>query len=85
MSTANVIDRFLDPVTECLTPEVAERIVNLQLDHEMQVRLDELAEKANRGQLSDNERSEYEEYVEGMDLIGLFKAKARKILRQRTE
>lgn len=84
MSTASVLDRFLDPVTDCLTQDVAERIVNLQLDQEMQNRLNELAGKANRGELSEAERSEYEAFVQGMDLIGIFKAKARKALRQRT-
>jgi hypothetical protein len=79
MSTS-VLDRFLDPVTDCLTPDVAQRIVGIRLDPNMQARLDELAEKANRGQLTDQERADYEEYVEGMDLIGILKAKARKVL-----
>jgi hypothetical protein len=84
MSTTQLIDRFLDPVTACLTQEVAERIVNLQLDRDLQARIDELAVKANRGQLSNDERTEYEAYVEGMDLVGIFKAKARKALRQQS-
>ena len=77
-----VLDRFLRPFTECLTPEVAQRIVNLQLDVQSQARLDELAAKANEGQLTDNERQEYEEFVEGIDLIGILKARARTILAQ---
>ncbi|MBI3796224.1 MAG: hypothetical protein HY268_04540 [Deltaproteobacteria bacterium] len=77
-----VLDRFLRPLTECLTPEVAQRIVNLQLDAQSQARLDELAAKANEGQLTDNERQEYEEFVEGIDLIGILKARARTILTQ---
>jgi hypothetical protein len=51
-----VLDRFLRPFTECLTPEVARRIVNLQLDAQSQARLAELATKANEGQLTDDER-----------------------------
>jgi len=77
-----VLDRFLRPFTECLTPEVAQRIVNLQLDSQSQVRLDELAAKANEGQLTDNERQEYEEFVEGIDLMGILKARARTVLAQ---
>ena len=66
MSTT-VLDRFLDPVTDCLTPAVAERIVGVRVDPQTQTRLDELAEKANLGQLTEEEREEYTEYVEGMD------------------
>ena len=75
-----VLDRFLRPFTECLTPEVAQRIVNLQLDVQSQARLDELAAKANEGQLTDDERQEYEEFVEGIDLMGILKARARTVL-----
>ena len=81
MSTS-VLDRFLDPVTECLTPDVAERIAALGLDAQTQSRLDELAEKANSGHLTEEERSEYEEYVDGMDLVGILKSKARKALQR---
>jgi len=77
-----VLDRFLKPFTECLTPEVAQRIVNLQLDSQSQARLDELAAKANEGQLTDDERQEYEEFVEGIDLMGILKARARTVLAQ---
>ena len=77
-----VLDRFLRPFTECLTPEVAQRIVNLQLDSQSQARLDELAAKANEGQLTDDERQEYEEFVEGIDLMGILKARARTVLAQ---
>ena len=77
-----VLDRFLRPFTECLTPEVAQRIVNLQLDSQSQARLDELATKANEGQLTDDERHEYEEFVEGIDLMGILKARARTVLTQ---
>jgi hypothetical protein len=77
-----VLDRFLRPLTDCLTPEVAQRIVNLQLDAQSQARLDELAAKANDGQLTDDERQEYEEFVEGIDLMGILKARARTVLAQ---
>ena len=75
-----VLDRFLRPFAECLTPEVAQRIVDLELDPHSQSRLDELAAKANEGHLTDGERQEYEEFVEGIDLIGILKARARTVL-----
>jgi hypothetical protein len=72
-----VLDRFLDPLTDCLTPDVARRIVDLKIDPSLQLRLDELAEKANAGTLSVVELQEYEEYVDGIDVVGILKAKAR--------
>lgn len=80
--TTSVLDRILDPVTDCLTPEVAQRIVNLRLDPAIQARLDDLAVKANEGTLAPDERREYQEYVEGTDVVGIFKAKARLSLRR---
>jgi len=75
-----VLDRFLRPFAECLTPEVAQRIVGLELDLHSQSRLDELAAKANEGYLTDDERQEYEEFVEGIDLMDILKTRARPVL-----
>ena len=74
------LDRFLDSVTECLTPEVARRLVELRADPQTQARLDELADKANEGQLSNRERDEYAGYVEASDIIAILQAKARRFL-----
>jgi len=41
-SPASVLDRFLDPFTECLTPEVAQRVADLRPDAATQARIDEL-------------------------------------------
>jgi hypothetical protein len=79
-SPPSILDRFLDPFTECLTPEVAQRVAELRPDAATQARIDELREKANEGKLSDAERAEYEEFVESIDLIGILKAKARTFL-----
>lgn len=78
-----MLDRFLDPITECLTPEVAERIVKSHPDRRLQARADELADKANHGLLSEREREEYREIVEAIDVVGIIKAKARAVLSRR--
>lgn len=80
LMNTTVLDRFLQPFTDCLTLDVAQRIVNLHLDFQSQTRLEELATKANEGQLTEAERQEYEEFVEGIDLIGILKARARTVL-----
>ena len=86
MATAETtyLDRLLAPVTQYFTPEVAERIVSLQADPDIQVRIEELAAKANEGQLSAEERAEYEDYIEAVDLVAILQARARSILAQRT-
>ena len=74
------LNRFLDPVTEMLPRDVLKRIVDFRFDDVTRARAAELAEKANEGLLSEDERAEYAEYVETLDLIGTVQATARAIL-----
>lgn len=76
------LDRLLERVTDCLTPEVAAKVVALRADESTQTRLDELADKANEGTLTDAEQSEYAEYVRAIDVIAILQAKARALLRK---
>ncbi len=80
-----VLDRIFEPVSRCLTPEVAFKLVQLRADLEVQARIEELAEKANEGQLSPEEYAEYETYVEAIDFIGILQAKARAILEKTSD
>ncbi len=80
-TTLPSIERMLEPVTACLTPEVAQRIVDVRLDDPfMMQRLEFLREKANEGTLTEQERVEYEGFVEGNDLLMLIKDQARSML-----
>ncbi|HEY6728166.1 MAG TPA: hypothetical protein VI197_29355 [Polyangiaceae bacterium] len=63
MAVAGVLDRLLEPLTECFTPEGAHRIANLRADAEIQERLDDLAAKASEGDLTEEETEEYRAYV----------------------
>ena len=81
---ASYLDRLLEPVTQCFTAEVAERLISLPPDPIVQARIEELAEKANEGQLSDVERAEYEKYIEAVDLIGILQFRARAALAKRS-
>ncbi|MBE7499353.1 MAG: hypothetical protein HS113_03395 [Verrucomicrobiales bacterium] len=76
-SPVTVLDRLLDPVAACLTPEVARSIAGLRADPVTQARLDELADKAAEGLLNGAEQEEYAAYVEALDVVGLLQAKAR--------
>lgn len=83
MSTAVThFDRLLEPLADCFTPDVARRIAGLRADPETQARIDELAEKANEGTLSDEEQEDYLGYVEAIDLISILQAKARAVLKR---
>ena len=73
----SILDEILDPLTECLTPDVARRIVTLSINPRTQAQIDQLAAKANEGQLSEAERAQYEEFIEAVDLLAIIKAKAR--------
>ncbi len=56
-TTLPTIERLLEPLAACLTPEVARRIVDLRLDDPSTLeRLDYLREKANEGMLTEQER-----------------------------
>jgi hypothetical protein len=70
----------LDPFTACLTPEVAKRIAGFRADAETQARVDQLADKANEGTLSAQEKAEYRQLVEAFDIITILQAKARSFL-----
>ncbi|MCP5540756.1 MAG: hypothetical protein H7A53_10660 [Akkermansiaceae bacterium] len=79
-----ILDRLLEPLAGSLPNSAAESIVNLRADLEMQVRIDELADKASEGQLTPDEEAEYSAIVEAIDLIGVLQAKARKALSRST-
>lgn len=80
MDKTAVLDRFLDPLTRCLTAPVAKAIVALRADPVIQARIDELAEKCTEGRLSDVEEQEYEAYVDAIDLVAILQDKAREAL-----
>jgi len=83
MKTASLLGRFVDPIASILTPEVAEKLVQLRADDLLQARFDELADKCNEGKLTDEERSEYDEYISALDFISLLQAKARSMLNRK--
>jgi hypothetical protein len=81
---AKLLDEMLDPLSHCLTPDAARRIVELRATPEAQRRIEELADKANQGQLSDDERQEYQTYIVASNLIAILQAKARRLLAGQT-
>ncbi len=72
---------MLDPVSRCLTPDVARALVNLRADPSFQARLDELAEKNTESQLTPEEREQYDLYLSAISVITVLQSKARMILK----
>ena len=77
---ASILSRLLEPVGHCLTPEGARELVNLKADDVVQARLEELADKCTEGELSADEKLEYETYVRAIEFIGVLQAHARRML-----
>ncbi len=64
----------------CLTQETARRILALQADTRLQKRVDELADRHSRGELSIEEQAEYSRYVSYSTFVAILKSKARQLL-----
>jgi hypothetical protein len=82
MDAAAGLDRLLEPLSLCLDAESARRLVAFRIDHPVQERIDTLGERANEGNLSASERSEYEALINAADFIAILKIKARRHLDQ---
>jgi len=76
MSVTTVLDGLLDPLSRCLDAESARRLVELRVAPPVQERIDALAERANEGLLTDDERAEYEALINTADFISILKRKA---------
>jgi DNA-binding FadR family transcriptional regulator len=76
----DALDRLLDPVRDCLTPEVAARLVALRADAAIQAKLDDFAARNQADTLSPHERAEYEALVRTGNFIAVLQAKARVVL-----
>ena len=76
-SNERVLDRIIESVSECLTPEAARKLVELRADAATQQRVDELADKNTEGLLTAEEKEEYETYVRASTFVAILQAKAR--------
>lgn len=79
--TTSLLDQMIEPLAQCLTVEAARKIIDLKAGAELQQRIDNLADKANRGDLTEAERLEYDRYLSAFHVITMIQAKARRLLR----
>ncbi|HMO86186.1 MAG TPA: hypothetical protein PKC18_14820 [Lacipirellulaceae bacterium] len=80
ISHPSPLERLLEPLASGMTSDMAKYIVEFRADESVQSRIAELAEKANEGDLTDDERVEYERFVDGGTLIAILQAQARRRL-----
>ncbi len=85
MSTAAIhLDRLLEPLAGCLSLDVAAKVADLRADDAMQGRINYLADRANEGLLTAEEREEYAGYLHAIDVVAVLQAKARSLLRRQS-
>ena len=76
------LERLLRPLRRELSTELADALLHLEADTEVQVRYDELAGKNTEGTLTADERVELESLVRANGVLSLLKAEARAFLQQ---
>lgn len=75
-----VLDQLVTPLGNCLTLESARRLLALKADAHLQKRVDDLADRHGRGELSAKEQAEYSRYVSYSTFVAILKSKARQLL-----
>jgi hypothetical protein len=78
-----LLHRVLEPVCASLNEEAAQKLLRLKADRKTLARVAKLAEKCNEGELTPEERREYEMYVMVNHFIAILKAEARILLAQK--
>jgi len=84
METSTIFNRVLEPILRSLPPEAAQQIAQAQADEQLQQRVEDLARKSNEGELTTDERREYQAYVDAGDIGATMQAVARKLLNSAT-
>ncbi len=77
---SGVLDSLLDPLSRCLDTGSARRVAEFRIAANVQRRVDALGERANEGLFSDDERAEYQAFVNASDFIAILKLKAQRNL-----
>ena len=80
MSVTALLNEILDPFTECLDYESAQRVMNFGITPAVQQRVNQLAERANEGLLTEEEQADYDALINAADFIAILKLKARRRL-----
>ena len=80
MSHTALLDELLDPFTQCLDMESAQRVSEFGIAPSVQKRVQYLAQRANEGVLTEVDRANYEALIDAADFIAILQLKARRKL-----
>lgn len=83
ISNGQILERILEPVSASLNDEAARKLIGLKADRKAQMRVAQLAERCNEGELTPDERQEYELYLMVGHFVAVLQAKARVLLARR--
>ncbi len=84
-ASGHLIENILEPVCSALNEEAAQKLIDIKADRKVQARVSRLARKCNEGELSHEERAEYETYVMIGDVLAILQARARLLLSKRRQ
>jgi hypothetical protein len=77
---ATAFDRGVTPILTLVLPDHANSVVGYHPDGTLQDRIDQLASKANEGELTSEERAEYIGYVRANKFVAILKRLAQRHL-----
>ena len=80
VSESTAFERGVRPLLQLLLPERAQVVLDFRPDPALRARIDELADRATEGELTDAERAEYEGYVRANKFIAILQRQARSIV-----
>jgi len=78
-----ILSQLLEPVGQMMPIDFAQKLADMRASPAVQAHIDELAGRCTEGKLTDEERAEYEAYVEAIDFISILQAQARSVLARR--
>lgn len=76
-----ILDDLVNPLSACLSHEGAQQVAGLRASPTLQSQIHQLGQKCNRGELTDDERQDYETIVRFTKFISVLQSKARRQLR----
>jgi hypothetical protein len=71
--------RGVRPMLEIVLPEKADAVIGFRADPELKARIGELARKSTEGELTEDERAEYADYVRANKFAAILKRQAQQI------
>lgn len=73
-------DRGVQPILQIVLLDRADAVLNFRPDPALQARIEELAAKSTEGELTAQERAEYEGYVRANKFIAILQRQARQMV-----